>query len=329
MPYPTVAQIQTDFGILLDDPNQVRFTPALFTVGFQQAFDSLFNTLLNSQAPILQIIVNASSPVIGANMIIAPNTLSFNPVAAGIVDMADYVRLEERTANSTEKFTDMTSWDQLPQRSATDRLIDYVFRLDTFFFVGATIARELQLTYDSAGIAPASGSIMVDGSRTFLAKASAAAVGGILGLDELAARYRIEAYGSRYDQTGVPGGELLRIVAPRVRSEQHTPMAIKPYSVYRSRLKRRVPYVVAQQGQGVGRPTQFSSAFGTVTGAINGSNLVFLIPNAANTIDVYRNGLLMTAGGIDYTFLGGNQFTFVVAQTPQVGDIITVDAWLI
>lgn len=306
----------------MDDPNGTVFTDAIFTEGFTEAYDGLFNALLNAQAPRLNLIV----PGIQINV----NTLSWNPATDGnILDLADYIQVEERTFGSSEKFTDLYAWDKLPQRDPTDRLIDFVYRFDTFYFVGNTTARELRITYESSGTAPTNDNtvITVDGSLTFLAKSAAAAMGGTKGYDELAAKYHDEAYGARFNQTGVPGGELLRIIAPRIRSEQKTPIAIKPYSVYKSRLRRRVPYVVAQQPQGVGTaPAQFSTTTGTITGTLDGVNANFFLSYPVSTVNVYRNGILMTAG-TDYTS-GANLITFLPGQIPQPGDIITAEGWV-
>ena len=62
----------------------------------------------------------------------------------------------------------------------------------------------------------------------------------------------------------------------------------------------------------------------TPHGAINGSNAVFSLafsPSPAASLLLYVNGLLMTQG-IDYT-LNGNTITFLLASTPQIGDVLT------
>ena len=322
MPYPSRLNVKTRFRAILDDPNGLVWLDSpYFSEGFTEAYDALFNALLNSQAPRLELIVD------GIHII--PGTKSWNPATdGGITDLADYVRIEERPFGSVQKFTEMYSWDQLPQRDPTDRIVDYVYRFDTFYFVGVTSDRELRITYESSGTAPAADGtiITVDGSLSFLAKAAVAAVAKSKGRDELGAQCRKEAYGPRYDDTGVPGGELLRIIAPRVRAEQKTPMAIKPYSVYRSRLRRRVPYVVAQQPQGIGQaPAQFSTATGTITPAPDGVTTVFFLSYPVVTAVISRNGLIMTQP-TDCTF-ATNMITFSIAQTPQVGDIVTAQGW--
>lgn len=59
------------------------------------------------------------------------------------------------------------------------------------------------------------------------------------------------------------------------------------------------------------------------SGAINGSNTSFTLayaPSPAESLSLYRNGLMMDQG-IDYT-LSGNVITFLTASTPQSGDLL-------
>lgn len=58
-------------------------------------------------------------------------------------------------------------------------------------------------------------------------------------------------------------------------------------------------------------------------GTINGSNTTFTLTNAPDpesSLQLFRNGLLMRAS-VDYT-LSGNVITFLVAATPQPGDLL-------
>jgi hypothetical protein len=59
------------------------------------------------------------------------------------------------------------------------------------------------------------------------------------------------------------------------------------------------------------------------SGAVNGNNVTFTLvfsPSPAASLDLYRNGLLLKLG-TDYS-LNGNVITFMVASTPQVGDLL-------
>lgn len=316
---PQVADVQTRFLTYVDDPNKGTFTDAIFTQAFTEAYDALFNAFLLHQCPRIQIITNFT---------VNPGTLSFTPASNNILDLADFDLLEERTLGSSELYRDMIQEDRLPQRAQTDRLIDFVWRFDTFYFVGATTARDVRLTYESSGTAPTSGSINVDGCLTFLARAAVGAVADVKGYEEMAARNRLIAYGPRYDQ-GMIGGELWRLISPRVREMQHVQIAPKPYSLARRITTRRVPYIAAQQPQGVGTaPAQFTSAGAvpTITGTMDGANLGFFLSYPVSTLVLYRNGVLQTQG-VDYTF-GANAIVFVSGSQPQSGDVLTGEGWI-
>ena len=62
----------------------------------------------------------------------------------------------------------------------------------------------------------------------------------------------------------------------------------------------------------------------TPTGTVNGSNNTFTIvatPNPTASLALFKNGLLMEAGGVDYTLTGAS-IVFVTAQIPLTGDIL-------
>ena len=74
---------------------------------------------------------------------------------------------------------------------------------------------------------------------------------------------------------------------------------------------------------GTGTASTFVDA-ATPSGATNGTNLIFtlsLAPSPAASLKLYKNGLLLSAGG-DYS-LSGMTITFAsVATTPQTGDVL-------
>ena len=62
----------------------------------------------------------------------------------------------------------------------------------------------------------------------------------------------------------------------------------------------------------------------TLAGLVDGSNTSFTLsqtPGPAASLSVYRNGVLLKAGGQDYT-LSGNTIQFVAAAIPQPGDTL-------
>jgi len=62
----------------------------------------------------------------------------------------------------------------------------------------------------------------------------------------------------------------------------------------------------------------------TPSGAIDSVNAVFTLahtPNPAASLDLFKNGQLMIAGGADFT-LATATITFTSAAKPQVGDVL-------
>ncbi len=320
MALPTRLQVQTRFLAFVDDVNGATFTDAVFDAAFGEAYDALYQAFLTRQVPRIRVISTYTLPAV---------TTSLTPTTAGWTNFADFEQLEERLSGSTDNYTQLTEWDNLPQRVAVDRLLDFVWRNNTFYFVGATAVRQLRVTYESSGEAPTADAdvIGVDGSLTFLARASVAAIGAVKGYDELAAANRLIAYGPAHDR-GELGGELYRLISPLVRERQHVRIAPKPFTLSRGFGRRRaIPYVAAQQPAGVGTaPAQFSSALSTITGTIDGLNATFYLSYPVTSANVYRNGILLT-NTVDYTF-AANQIVFVTGQIPAVGDIITVEGWI-
>lgn len=314
---PTVEQIKTRFRVLLDDPNGYSYTDAVFSEAFGAAYDALFNALLVYQCDRIRIVASTQ---------IAPLTTSFAPSSA-FSDFAEFDEVEERLYGSNDKFVTLAQWDKLPQRDMTDRLLDFEWRFDTFYFVGSTTARELRITYESSGSAPSSGSINLDGCLTFLACFAVGVAGPLKGDDELAATNMVRAVGQKYDQ-GVIGGELWRIIQPRVRERQHVQLAPKPYSASRRQLVRRTPYIAAQQpaGTGVGVPAQFAYSSGTITGTIDGTNAQFFLAYPVTAAQVMLNGVVLTPG-THYTF-GANVVNFIAPYIPQPGAEILVTGWV-
>ena len=67
--------------------------------------------------------------------------------------------------------------------------------------------------------------------------------------------------------------------------------------------------------------TSFSD-LGTPTGTINGVNDTFTLsvtPNPAASLLLFKNGVLQTGGGVDYTLTGAT-VVYVAGAIPQTGD---------
>jgi hypothetical protein len=322
--YPTRAQIKTRFQSLLDDPSGAVFSEAVFAEAFGEAYDALYTAFLTNQCPRIELLLPVIVPAL---------TTALTPAQMGISDFGDYIYLAERIYGTQDDYRDMAPVDRLAQRPMTDRLLEYNYRNDTFYFVGATNTVEIQVKYDTSGQAPTDDAtqVAVDGSLTFLSNYAVGIAGGRKGYDSVAQRCMNLAVGPKYD-LGTIGGELFRIIQPRVRSRQKVQIAPKPYSAFRRLLAQRgIPYVAAQQGATGGGaqnvPIQFSSATGTIVGTIDGVNAVFTLTiGGVLSMAVYRNGVLQTAG-TDYTALN-NQITFAALSIPQPGDIVTAEVYL-
>src|SRR5438309_1792001 len=128
---PTRGQVRTRFRSFGDDPNGATFTDAVFDEAFSEAYDVLFNAALNLQIPRLRNIISYTLPA---------NTTSLSPAVAGISDFGDYEEIEERASGSSDNYTPLEARDQHRQRTPADRLLEFVYRMDTFYFIGATTA---------------------------------------------------------------------------------------------------------------------------------------------------------------------------------------------
>ncbi len=318
---PTRGQVHTRFLNLLDDVAGDTYTDPIFQEAFAEAYDALFNAFENYKIPRINLIATTE---------IMPMTTEFVPSDTW-PDFANFDFMEERAFGSTDRFRRLGQCDVLPQRDMLDRLLDFVWRNDTFYFVGATTAREVRVYYASSGDAPTDDgtTIRVDGCTTFLAKYSAAVAGPRKGDDELANRYWADAVGPAYEQ-GKIGGELWRIIMPRSREMQHVQLVPRAYSVYRrSSLFSRMPYIAAQTPQGHGMaPAQFTNADGTITGMVDGLNsLFFLAYPVAVVDDLTVNGVRMTKG-LDYVH-GANVINFLPRSIPSdFSAVITCSGWV-
>jgi hypothetical protein len=250
----------------------------------------------------------------------------------GITSFGQYEWLAERVFGSENRFCDLISLDRLPQRNPGQFLKEFVWRNDTFYFVGATNYLELQIEYETSGVPPTNnnGQVLLDSSGDFLAWFAAGIAGKWKGYDELADNCMLRAVGPNYKTNGGIGGELYRLIQTKVRQRQKVPITRKPFTANRRLTSRlAIPYVQAQQGTTGGGvqnvPIQFSTATGQIVGNVDGANAVFWIPvGGVISMVVTRNGLIQTYN-VDYISMN-NQITFIGTNIPQPGDSITVDA---
>ena len=322
MAYPTRGQVKQRFLIKLDDPLQETFKDPYFDAAFEEAFDCLYNAFLNAQVPRIELMISTTVDI---------GVKQLTPSDMGIEDFGDYIFLRERQFGSNNRFIEMQPVDVLSQRQPTNRLIEYNWRNNTFYFIGATNIIELEVKFDSSGHAPTDDSVQigVDASLNFLANYAVGTIGAVKGYDEIAAAAMRLAVGPKFDE-GLIGGMLFALVGPLVRSRQKVQIAPKPYSAWRRwSYRRALPYVAAQGGTTGGgsqnSPIQASTATGSISGSIDGVNAVFTINNSVASIEtVFLNGVALT-GTVDYIITGKNQVTFVTGQIPQPTDLVTIE----
>lgn len=329
MSFPTWQSIYGQAIGRLDDPLGAIFTPAVFQPALNEGYDVLYSAFLSAQAPRIEIIVYPTVPT---------GTTQMTPAQMGIANFGDFVYLSERALGSSDRFADLVPVDRLTQRGQTDRLLEFNYRDGTFFFIGATGNIELQVKYDTSGSAPVSDGtapsnaavITVDSCQNFLSNYAVSVMGPRKGADEIASDCRLLAVGRKFND-GVPGGQLLALISPLVRSRQNVQVARKPYTAQRRAWSGLAqPYIAAQAGTtggGVNNvPIQMTSANGTIVPSPDGTTTIFVIITGVVSVAVVSlNGVTLTLGS-DYTLLG-NQITFI-AQTPQVSDVVTAEVYI-
>ncbi len=96
-----------------------------------------------------------------------------------------------------------------------------------------------------------------------------------------------------------------------------TASARKPVLVSFGLLSQNDPLLLA-----INYPT-YSPTYATVSGTIDGTNRVFTLPTAPNSLQLYVRGLFQNPA-ISYS-LSGNTITFVNGAQPSVGsDIVAI-----
>lgn len=331
--YPTRADVKNSFWGLLDDPTGAIYvdfpadapTISVFQPAFKQAYSALYQAFLNAQCPRIELVTTVT---------VTAFTTEMTPADMGIAGFGDFIWLRERPLGSNEKYRQLDPRDDLSQRKANQLLREFVWRNNTFYFVGATQNIELQVKYDTSAVAPTDDDtvIMVDDCESFLANYAASIAGPRKGDTDIAAICRDFAVGPRYSM-GTIGGELFRLIQPLVRSRQNVQIAHRPYQANRGTgrgYRFAAPYIQAQQGSTGGGamnvPIQYSTFDGSIIGDVDGVNAIFwLNTGAISGLLVERNGLSQTYG-VDYTNIN-NQITFLAQSIPQTGDLITAEAF--
>ena len=331
MAFPTWSSIYQQAINRLDDPLGQVFTPAVFQPGLDEGYGVLYAEFLKAQAPRIEIVIYVTVP---------QGTTQMTPAQMGIADFGDFVFLSERILGSSDRYRDLDPVDRLSQRPQNTLLGEFNYRDNCFFFIGATNAIDLQVKYDTSGVAPVSDGtsptkdalITVDSSQNFLSNYAVSVIGARKGYDEIAQDCRALAVGRKFND-GVPGGQLYSLLSPLVRSRQNVQIAPKPFTAQRRMWSGwAAPFIAAQQGTTGGGvqnvPITFSTFNGTIVPMPDGFVTVFVLTSGILAFDVIALNGVARVLGVDYTLLG-NQITWIAPNPPQPGDIITVDAYII
>jgi len=307
---PSVSEILQDAAELLGDPTARKFTPAKLQNAFAKAYEELTGEMARYFLRKQKRAVNYPLPA---------NTTSLSPATAGISNMGEIIKLEERAYGSDDLYTLVHPRITLPQRVPSIKLYDYEWSDDTMHFVGATNIIDLIITYYDSGVAPTSGSVGIDGSRNFLAHRTAAIAGRPAGNVELAKLLDIDARGPRQDGSG---GFMHTLIGAMLTADQKTQLQVPYYKAGGSiTIGGAFGLTVADGGGGsVGAPTEV-----TPTGTIDGANDTFTLSAAPLFMSLYLNGVLLQ-DGVAYTRTG---LTIVMAPAyiPQTSDRLRAQVW--
>ena len=215
----TVGAIKHGARSLLGGRDRV-YTDEYLQEPFALAFGEMYDAFLARSLPAIEIIVAYTLPA---------GTTSLDPATAGITNMGEIARIEERPS-SAEKYTEVLLRRALPDDDMDSYLRYYEWRGDVLYFVGATREMQLRITYYSSGEAPTDNDsvIAIDGSGQFLKFRTAAIAGPAKGDVELARHWDLQARGRNPDTH--PGGALHRLLNGPVKSLRKTPTQQEAYS---------------------------------------------------------------------------------------------------
>jgi len=221
---PTVEQVLDQAAFHLGDANGRTFTHDKLTPGFKSAFQEIIDHLLIYQIPTIEYVTLYTLAANTASL--SPGVLTGSPSVALISNFGELIKLEEKPSGSNEDYTEVVACGELPQTDPQDKLYQYKWRGDTFYFVAANRALDLRITYYGSGDAPTTGSVGIDNSLNFLAKRTAAIYGKTAGMIEVASDLDKEARGPALDGSG---GDLHRLLQPMVRARNKIRIQMPAY----------------------------------------------------------------------------------------------------
>ncbi len=144
-----------------------------------------------------------------------------------------------KLTKSSEKFQEMIPVGDIPQIATADTLRWWKWENDTFYFNPCTAIRELRIEYTASGTPPASGTILVDNSRNFLAARTASLAALMNDMPTRGEQLVRLALGSSGEADGT-GGYLRDLVIPMLKEKQKRPMSPQPFRPNRNALTRQI-----------------------------------------------------------------------------------------
>ncbi len=305
---PTVEQVKARAAFLLGDIAQRKFVDAKITPAFEMAYEELVSEMVKHQLPQRERVV--VHPLIAG-------TTTLTPATAGISNFGELIRLRERPYGTSEEFVDVDPVDWLRQRTSQDRLAEFVWRGDTFYFTASSRAIDLEIAYSDSGSPPVSGTVGIDGSLNVLAALTASYAADPEGMWEVSAKQMKTAVGN--DGTG---GFMHTLLKAQVRALQSRPLQ---RGAFTTKGRMRLPMGAwgagpAEGGGGLGVPIN-----AVITGTIDGANDTFTLPAAPLRLHLYLNGVLLNES-LGYSIAGAT-ITMNPGYIPAVGDTLRAETW--
>lgn len=306
---PSVEQCKIAAAALLGDAAQRKFTDAKLQTFFELAW-------LELRAEMLRYHLDFSKNLVEYSL--AANTTSLVPATAGISNMGEIILMEERPYGSSDRYTKVTEVDFLPQRDAGILLLEYQWRADQWFFVGATQAISLRIWYYGSGSAATTGTVGIDGCLQFIAHRMASLAAYPAGNKEMAKEYYDVARGPAPHRDG---GLLHALLQPMVVASNKVQLQLPCYQAGGwPSIFRPTGLIVSSGGGDVGAPTTV-----TPTGTIDGANDTFTLTASPLHLNLYLNGILLSEGTA-YT-LAGSTITMLPGYIPLTGAILRAEVW--
>ena len=203
----TVQDVIEDAADLLGDAEQEVMNAGSLARSFGIAYREMYDCLgLHGLTPVHKTVTYT-----------LPANTSSSTFA--LSDMGEPDALWERAVGETE-YTFINPVDPLPQWEASDKLRVWKRESETFYFIPATVARQLKIEYYASGAAPTSGSIGIDNARTFLAVRTASLAAVKYDMPSRGDELKVEAFGPSRQPDG-SGGALRGLIGPMILEAQN------------------------------------------------------------------------------------------------------------